>query len=127
MWWEIRRLAVVVLVVDLAIALACLGVCLALGAVGRNGMGTALFVAAVAMAFCSAGVGGGPVRMGMPFDQRLEHGSVLLESQQTAMEATTRARNIQYEIDQFRNVSWMLVLAIAAVTLFLVSGALILA
>lgn len=127
MWWEIRRLVVVVFVVDLAIALACLGVCLALGAVDRNSMGTALFVAAVAMAFCSAGVGGGPVRMGMPFDQRLEHGSVLLESQQTAMEATTRARNIQYEIDQFRNVSWMLVLAIAAVTLFLVSGALILA
>ena len=126
-WWELRRLAVVIVVVDVLVTLASLGLCLAIGAMNREGVGTTMFVAAVVMAFCSAGIGGGPVRTALPFDQRLEHGSALLESRQTALEATSRTRNIQNEIDQFRNVSWTMALAIASVTLMVISALIILA
>ena len=61
MWWEIRKLAVVVVAIDVLVALAALLVCVAIGAVSAVAVGTAIFAGAFVLAFAAIGAGNGVV------------------------------------------------------------------
>ena len=118
MWWEIRKLAVVVVAVDALVALICIAVCALFGNIGFQAVGTAMFLSGMAFALLAGGIGSGPVRMSMG-----PTGLSPLSRFETAeMEAELSTRNVQYGIDQFRNVSWPLALGVTAVSLLVVGA-----
>ena len=101
MWWEIRKLVVVVAVVDSFVVLVCVAACAAFGSIGFQSVGSAMFLSGMAFALLAGGIGSGPVRMSMG-----PPGLSPLSRFTTAeMEAELSTRNVQYGIEQFRNVS----------------------
>jgi hypothetical protein len=126
--WELKRLAIAVAVIDVVVAAACLGIAAAFGALDSGSIGTALFVAAIVLAFAGATAGGGVMPSHFPgnphpaeslyqFGQAREHEMLALHT----------AKNISYHLEEFKNMSWVLVLGLAAVPLFVASVVLIFA
>lgn len=124
--WELKRLAIAIAVIDVVAAAVCIGIAGALGAFDRGSIGTALFVAAIVLAFAGATAGGGVMPSHFPghphsagtlyqFGQAREHEMLALDT----------AKNISYHLEQFKNMSWLLVFGLAAVPLLIASVLLI--
>ena len=121
-WWELKRLGIAVGAICVIATIVSAGICLALGAFTYQGMGNALFGAAILLASLGTIVGGGvmpshfpanPSAVGAvnPVGQSFEHGMLAQQS----------ATNISYHLQQFKDMSRVLVFGLASVPLFAAS------
>ncbi len=120
-WWELKRLAIAIAVICLLATAACVGICLALGSFTYQAMGNALFVAAMVLALVGASVGGGVMPSHFPGSASGAVPNAYAESVEHAMIAQHSSANIGYHLQQFKNVSWVLVFGAAAVPMFAAS------
>lgn len=128
MWWEIRKLGVVVVAVDAVVVMAVLAGCVALDGLSRNGIGSALFLAGLAMMLLGAGTAQSPLRLALPFQPgRGRAGEPLFQEQALNLDPADAAYRAQQEIDRFAGMTWPNVLAVAGVPLLIASLLVILA
>jgi hypothetical protein len=121
MWWEMRKLAVVVAAVDVLVALAALLACVAVGAVSAVAVGTAIFAGAFVLAFAAIGAGNGSFRADPSASWRFGTYNSFIQAQVHEMEARSRTRDLRDGIIQLRGMNWTILLGIAAATLFAIS------
>ena len=117
-----RRLGTAIAALCVLATLLGAVICLALGAFTYQGMGNALFGAAIVLAVLGTMVGGGVMPSHYPSNanaigainplgQSIEHGMLAQQS----------ATNIGYHLEQFKSVSWVLVFGLASVPMFAAS------
>lgn len=127
MWWEIRKLGVVVVAVDGLVALAALLVCFAIGAVSTVAVGTAIFAGAFVLAFVAFGAGNGSFRVDPSASWRFGTYNPFMQAQVHEMEAQSHTQTLRDGIIQLRGMNWTVLLGVAAATLFAISIGLLLA
>lgn len=119
-WWEARRLAAAIAVIDLLGLAVAVAICAAMGSTGRAEIGTAVFIAACALIFVSVGNGGGAVPISLRFLSRQDF--AIAESQESEVGAIQKGRDAAEEVRRELAGSWLMVFGIAGLSLVAVSA-----
>ena len=122
-WYELRRIAVATVAIDLLVVAACLALCALFFSVSSLAVGTALLFAAMLLVFVGGGSGGSIQPLRLSGAEQWTAQAQLPEAEKFQSETLIhhRADNLQRTLYQLRGLSWTMVFLFAAVPVFALS------